>query len=287
MADNRSIRDADNVAFNAATDELADGSHAPKVQLLDGTTGGTPISPATSGNQSTLNTNIGATNESAAASDTATSGLNGLFKRLLQRFTTFLALLPASLGTKTASASLAVTLASDEALLGVQKRARTFTRIQAAVTRPANTTAYAIGDAVGPAAGSAVFTFAGAAASAGGQGSVRGAIMTRNNTSLTNASFRMDLFQATPTGAPANDNDAYAATYHSDRNNYVGYITFDAGRAGGGNGSVHEATLSRSELFFDITSTNVDLVGVLVAQAAYTPTSGEVFTITLDIEQGK
>lgn len=40
---------------------------------------------------------VGATNEAAAGTDTATSGLNGLFKRLLQRFTAFLALIPAAL----------------------------------------------------------------------------------------------------------------------------------------------------------------------------------------------
>lgn len=45
---------------------------------------------ATAANQVTLNTSIGATNESAAGSDSATSGLNGLIKRLLARFTTFL-----------------------------------------------------------------------------------------------------------------------------------------------------------------------------------------------------
>lgn len=50
---------------------------------------------ATAANQTTLNTSIGATNETAAATDTSTSGLNGLFKRLLQRVTTVLASLGA------------------------------------------------------------------------------------------------------------------------------------------------------------------------------------------------
>src|SRR5690242_19862728 len=45
-------------------------------------------SQATAANQTTLNTEIGATNESAAASDTATSGLNGLLKRIAQNITT-------------------------------------------------------------------------------------------------------------------------------------------------------------------------------------------------------
>lgn len=43
--------------------------------------------PATATNQATLSTRIGATDESAAASDTAASGLNGLLKRIAQRLT--------------------------------------------------------------------------------------------------------------------------------------------------------------------------------------------------------
>lgn len=42
---------------------------------------------ATEAKQDTTNTSVGATTEAAAASDTATSGLNGLLKRLLQRLT--------------------------------------------------------------------------------------------------------------------------------------------------------------------------------------------------------
>lgn len=69
--------------------------------------------------QTTVASEIGATNESAAATDTSTSGLNGLIKRLLTRFTTFLALLPASLGQKTSANSLAVVVASDQPALAV------------------------------------------------------------------------------------------------------------------------------------------------------------------------
>lgn len=57
--------------------------------LIEGNTDGTEIALGD------VRTYLGATNESAAGSDTATSGLNGLFKRLLQRLT---ALLPAALG---------------------------------------------------------------------------------------------------------------------------------------------------------------------------------------------
>jgi hypothetical protein len=59
----------------------------------------------------------GSVTETAPGTDTASSGLNGRLQRIAQRLTSLIALLPASLGQKTKSASLAVTLASDEDLL--------------------------------------------------------------------------------------------------------------------------------------------------------------------------
>lgn len=62
---------------------------------------------------------IGPTTEAAAASDTATAGLNGLVKRLLQRLTVFMGQLPASLGAKVSVSSLSVTTATDSAELAL------------------------------------------------------------------------------------------------------------------------------------------------------------------------
>lgn len=52
---------------------------------------------------------IGAVNETAPATDTASSGLNGRLQRIAQRITSFIALLPASVGAKLASASFSTT----------------------------------------------------------------------------------------------------------------------------------------------------------------------------------
>lgn len=60
---------------------------------------------------------LGALTETAPATDTASSGLNGRLQRIAQRLTSLLALIPASLGQKTKATSLAVTLASDEDIL--------------------------------------------------------------------------------------------------------------------------------------------------------------------------
>lgn len=59
----------------------------------------------------------GIVTETAPASDTASSGLNGRLQRVAQRLSSLIALLPASLGGKTAANSLAVTIATDDPLL--------------------------------------------------------------------------------------------------------------------------------------------------------------------------
>lgn len=61
---------------------------------------------------------IGSLTETAPASDTASSGLNGRLQRVAQRLTSLIGLIP-GLGRTTMSASLPVTIASDQAALPV------------------------------------------------------------------------------------------------------------------------------------------------------------------------
>lgn len=58
--------------------------------------------------EATLDARTGALTETAPASDTASSGINGRLQRIAQRITSLIALLPASLGPKAGSASLSV-----------------------------------------------------------------------------------------------------------------------------------------------------------------------------------
>lgn len=62
---------------------------------------------------------IGALNETAPASDTASSGLNGRLQRIAQRITSLIDLLPSSIGKKTSAGSLSVTISSDEDKIAV------------------------------------------------------------------------------------------------------------------------------------------------------------------------
>lgn len=69
---------------------------------------------ASATNQVTLNNLTGSVTETAPATDTASSGLNGRLQRLAQRLTSLIALFPASLGQKARAASLAATLSTED-----------------------------------------------------------------------------------------------------------------------------------------------------------------------------
>lgn len=64
---------------------------------------------------------IGITTETAPASDTASSGLNGRLQRIAQRITSLIAQIPAALGQTTMSNSMSVTIASDQSAVQVSQ----------------------------------------------------------------------------------------------------------------------------------------------------------------------
>lgn len=63
---------------------------------------------------SNIDTDLGTLTETAPASDTASSGLNGRLQRIAQRLTSLIALFPSSLGRLTSENSLSVTLANQD-----------------------------------------------------------------------------------------------------------------------------------------------------------------------------
>lgn len=72
-----------------------------------------PSGASTLAEQQTQTTAIGSLTETAPATDTASSGLNGRLQRIAQRLTSLIALLPSSIGQKVMANSLSVTIASD------------------------------------------------------------------------------------------------------------------------------------------------------------------------------
>lgn len=74
---------------------------------------------ATAANQTAQTPLLGAVAETAPATDTASSGLNGRLQRIAQRLTSLLGVLPSSLGAKTGANSLSIVHASDDPLLAL------------------------------------------------------------------------------------------------------------------------------------------------------------------------
>jgi hypothetical protein len=159
-----------------------------------------------------------------------------------------------------------------EQLLGT-----TTTLIEGAFTRPANTTPYSIGDGMTDSTSApAAISFANAVRVAG-----YGAVlpktwkMTFNDTTVTNANFRLWLYLATPAAIP-NDNEAYTPAVYADRASIVGYVDFAAFTAGS------DGAYCFGTPVFDnipIKPAATTLYGLLQAKAAYTPISEEVFHI--------
>ena len=91
-------------------------------QVTHVTTSALPTGASTLAEQQTQTTAIGSLTETAPATDTALSGLNGRLQRIAQRLTSLIDLFPTSIGTKTSAASLSVVLASDQAAINVAQQ---------------------------------------------------------------------------------------------------------------------------------------------------------------------
>lgn len=161
-----------------------------------------------------------------------------------------------------------------------------FTRVPAvSFTRPANTTAYASGDLVAnnTTAGSVVPLEWPVTSAIAGSGMVRRARLTKSGTTVTSGTFRLHLFQSTVTVANG-DNGALSTTNAAG---YLGYIEIDLTAAGANifsdGATAIGAPASGAEINFRCGENSIKLYGLLEARAAYTPASGETFTVTLEV----
>lgn len=149
-------------------------------------------------------------------------------------------------------------------------------------TRPADTTAYAVGDLVANSttAGSVVPLSWGITRVDAGSAWVRRARLQKSSTSVTNAQFRLHLYNTSPT--PDNGDNGSWSTNQSA--NYLGYMdfilteVFNDGTAGN---AVPEVG---TEINFVLDSGR-SIYGLLEARAAYTPASGEIFQVKLECLQ--
>jgi len=102
-------QDTGNTSLNSIDSKLTDNSTGAKQDVGNTSLSSIDTKVSTSTNQTELNTRVGATNEAAAASDTATSGLNGLLKRIAQRITSAITAIMGNKGASTAYVGTATT----------------------------------------------------------------------------------------------------------------------------------------------------------------------------------
>lgn len=152
----------------------------------------------------------------------------------------------------------------------------------ATMTRPADTTAYASGDLVANSttAGSVVPLSWAVQRSRRIGAKVVKARIKKSGTGVTNSTFRVHLYRASPTVANG-DNGAWSSDKAAD---YLGYLevvvdkAFTDGAAGSG------APAVGTGLIVAEVSTTM-LYGLLECRGAYTPASAETFVVTLELER--
>lgn len=151
--------------------------------------------------------------------------------------------------------------------------------VSASFARSADTTAYIVGDVVGPAS-AAVLTFASAARSAGGKGYVSSVRLSKGAVT-TNAAFRLWLYSVAPTAIADN---APFTLLAANADNRIGFVDLACASGGSGSDAADALTLNVN-LPFVCASGSAALFGVLEAKQAYTPANAEVFSVYLTVEQ--
>ncbi len=153
--------------------------------------------------------------------------------------------------------------------------------LAASFTRPSDTTAYAVNDAVSNSTSApAILTFANAARVAGGSGYIVKAELCTDQAACT-AAFRLHLFTASV--IPNNDNAPYPSLY-TNRLSRVGYIDFPAVSQEGG-GSTSAFALWVGQLLYVCDAASTSLYGLLETKSIFTPASAQNFTLSLGVDK--
>jgi hypothetical protein len=141
-------------------------------------------------------------------------------------------------------------------------------------TRPSDTTAYASGDLVANSttAGSVVPLTLLAASDVGGPRLLRRVRVRKSGTGVTNASFRLHLYSAVPVAANG-DNSAWSTSAVAS---YLGAMDVTVDRAFTDGAAGIAVPLHGSEI---AVNAQVAVYALIEARAAYTPASGEIFTL--------
>src|SRR3990167_782841 len=147
-------------------------------------------------------------------------------------------------------------------------------------TRPSDTTTYAAEDSVNATGGvTTCITFDvadGFDITTGMSLQIKTAILRTNSTTTTNGSFRLNLYDQSVSGFV--DNSPFPMLW-ANREKKVGYIDFTLATGGSGSDSA-EAIVTDVNISVRTEATNI--FGILIAKAAYVPTSAQQFYLELN-----
>jgi hypothetical protein len=160
-----------------------------------------------------------------------------------------------------------------------------FTAPKASFTRPANTTQYAQNELVANSATAAdVERMRFGVEQVNGRGKIVSVTLFTDNEAVTAASFNLHIFRTDP-GDPTNgDNGAYAVTSVRDLLATVA-LDLSSGATTSSTDKMERVALT-VPIVFECPAANQCLYALLstAAGATYTPASGELFEVTLEIE---
>lgn len=169
-------------------------------------------------------------------------------------------------------------LTAGEAHVGTISPELAIVSAAATMTRPADTTAYALGDLVANSttAGSVTpFTFA-VSRVTDRLVSIIGGKLEKSTTSVTSAFFRLHLYQTSPT-VTNGDNAAWLSV----KAGYLGALDITVDRAFSDGASGIGVPVIGSEIIAVPASGTVNIFGLLEARGAYTPGNAETFLPSL------
>jgi hypothetical protein len=109
---------------------------------------------------------------------------------------------------------------------------------------------------------------------------IRRVRLRKSGTSITNASFRLHLYSASPT-VTNGDNGVWLSDQAA---NYLGGLDVTLDRAFSDGAAGNGLPISGSEINFDLAAGLV-VYGLLEARASYSPASAEVFIASLEVLQ--
>ena len=146
--------------------------------------------------------------------------------------------------------------------------------VNTTLTRPADTTAYAAGDAITDSTSApTALSFTGFGASATESIKITHATIAKSG--VNTETFQLWLFDSSPTAT--NDNSAFALT-DANNDSCVAVLTFGTGLTAVNNSFYHLANL---DVRIKLAAGSQTIYGLLKGAAGFTPLSAETFKITL------